>query len=241
MIYRNPTAQAFEELASNYEITVDQELQQAWGVSYPGLIDQILRFAGVQHEQKILDIATGTGLIPRTLAPMLGPGGFIIGLDITFTALRLGKNKIVSHPEEKPIALTCATATALPFSPGTFDCVICALATHHINQNELLAQASFGLKPGGKLILADVIAAPYWQFPGIKAVLRLAAYFYFFFTKSPARAWIESQAVAYVHTEKEWLSALRAHNFTSIQVSEPFKKHALASSGIIMVGIKGAI
>lgn len=241
MVNRTLTAQAFEELASNYEMTVDQELQKAWGVSYPDFVEQVLRFAGVRDEQKILDIATGTGLIPRRLVSMLGPCGCIVGLDITYTALQLGKFKIKFNRDHKAISFTCATATALPFAPGSFDCVICALATHHINQAELLEQAFAVLKPGGKLIVSDVIASPSWQFPGIKPFLRLAAYLYFFFAKSPARAWIESQAVTDIHTQKEWVSALSQHGFSGIQASRAFSKHAYASSGIILVGIKDAM
>lgn len=241
MIPPDPTAKAFQELALNYEITVDQELQKAWGVSYPGFVEQILQFAGVRGDNRVLDIATGTGLIPRTMTSMLGPGGHIVGLDITYKALRIGKIKIDSSPEEKRISLTCATALALPFAPGSFDCVICALATHHINQQELLGQVSSVLKSGGQFILADVMASPSWHFPGIKPLLRMAAFIYFLFANSPARAWVESQAVSYVHTEKEWTTALRKNNFSTIRVGKPYIQRSWAPSAIMVAATKDVV
>ena len=228
------TSKAFQELALKYESTVDQELQKAWGLGYSDFVEQLLQFAGIAGQCRVLDIATGTGLIPRTMAPRLGTGARIVGLDITYAVLEIGKSKIASSQPDPSISLTCATATALPFGPGSFDCVICALATHHIDQQALLAQISSVLKPGGQVILADVVASPSWRFPGVRTGLRLAAFIYFLLKESPARAWVESQAVSYVHTEEEWMSALRKQNFTAIRVCQPSIRRTWAPSAVMM-------
>lgn len=241
MLHSDPTAQAFQELALHYEITLDQELRKAWGMSYSGFVEQLLRFAGIQDNDRVLDIATGTGLIPRTLISMFGSEHHITGLDITYPALHIGRTKLASNRETKSITFTCATATALPFAPASFDCVICALATHHIHQHQLLEQVSSVLKPGGQVILADVSASPSWRFPGVKSCLRLAALLYFLITVSPARAWVESQAVTSVYTEKEWVTALREYNFSATRVHKPFIQHTWAPSAIMIAATKGAV
>jgi ubiquinone/menaquinone biosynthesis C-methylase UbiE len=239
-MHPNPTSKAFQELALNYEFTVNQELLKSWGVSYTDFIEQILQFAGIRDRDWILDIATGTGLIPRTVFSMPGWAGLIIGLDITFSALQFAKAKIGSSGNRTAIPLTCATALALPFASNSFDFVICALASHHIPQHQLIGQVSSVLKPGGQFILADVIASPCWRFPGVKLGLRLAAFVYFLFTVSPARAWIESMAVSQVYTEKEWMTALEKHHFSSIRVGQSSIKRTWAPAAILIAATKSA-
>lgn len=241
MLHSNPAAQAFQELSLNYELTVDQELRKSWGVSYLDFAKQLTQFAGIQNGDRILDIATGTGLIPRTLVSMFGSGGLIVGLDITYTALSIGRTKIESSCAGKPISFICANAVELPFAPASFDYVFCALATHHIPQHQLLEQVSEALKPGGQFILADVVASPSWRFPGVKSCLRLAALLYFFATVSPARAWVESQAVTHVHTEKEWVTALQMHNLSAIRVHKPAIRRTWAPAAIMMAATKSAV
>ncbi len=237
MVPSDQSTQAFQELALNYERTVDQELRKSWGVGYSGFVEQIIRYAGLRDTDIMLDIATGTAMIPRSLVNLHGHRGHIIGLDITYTVLEIGKSRLPG----KPISLTCASAVALPFAPGSFDAVICALATHHIDQSDLLWQAHRVLKPGGQLILADVTASPAWRFPGIKTGLRLAAFAYFLITVSPARAWVESQAVSYVHTEAEWAAALRKSGFANIRASKPSIQKTWAPAAILFAATKNSV
>lgn len=231
--------QAFQELANNYELTVDQELRKAWGVSYNCFVEQLLQFANVQKSETVLDLATGTGLIPRSLAAGSGSAGPFVGVDITFSALNLARKRAEPDKLDPSIAFTCASALALPFALGSFDCVICALATHHLAQDELLDQVWSVLKPKGRFILADVIASPTWSLPGVKPCLRLAAYVYFLCAASPARAWVESQAVSYVYTKEEWTRALQKHNFTSIQIFQPRLQPKWLPSGMMISALKG--
>lgn len=233
---------AFEELSREYESTVDQELRRAWSIGYAEFVQQLLSFADLHGEQRILDLATGTSLLPRSYAAQPGAAqsaaATVVGLDLTYAVLRIGQEKIQAQNLVQQIPLTCANATELPFADGSFDCVICALATHHIPFDSLIAQAERVLKPGGKLILADVVASPNWRIPGVKLLLRLAAYLYFLLKVSPARAWIEAQAVTYVHTQEEWTHALLNHHFKEIRVCHPVKPSTWAPSALMIAAQK---
>lgn len=230
--------QAFHELAEDYEATVDQELRKAWGISYSQFVALVLAFAKIPAEDHVLDLATGTGLIPRRLSAECDLRGQLVGVDITWRSVEQAKQMAKAEYSGTTIPFICASALALPFRRDSFDCVICALATHHMDWDVFLEQAAYVLKPGGKLILADVAASPFWAFPGIKACLRLAAYLYFFFTVSPARAWIESGAVSSVHTLAEWKYALQEHNFSLLQVRQLGTRNRWIPSAFLISGIK---
>jgi ubiquinone/menaquinone biosynthesis C-methylase UbiE len=234
---------AFEELSQEYEATVDQELRSAWSIGYADFVRQLLTFADLHGEQRILDLATGTSLLPRSYAAQPGAAqsagaATVVGLDLTYAVLKIGQEKIRAQNLGQQIQLTCANATDLPFADRSFDCVICALATHHIPHDFLIAQTERVLKPGGKIILADVVASPNWRIPGVKLLLRLAAYLYFLLKVSPARAWIEAQAVTYVHTQEEWTRALLKHNFNEIRVHYPATRSTWAPSAMMIAAKK---
>jgi 2-polyprenyl-3-methyl-5-hydroxy-6-metoxy-1,4-benzoquinol methylase len=116
--------QAFKELASHYEETVDEELRKFWGWSYPDFVDQLVQRISVDGTAAILDVATGTGLIPRKISCSLQTGAKIVGLDLTFAALKQARQKTEANPQPVPIYYVHATAHAMPFAPGSFDCVV---------------------------------------------------------------------------------------------------------------------
>lgn len=232
------SSKAFEELAVDYERTVDAELQKFWGFSYEGFVNYLLEHTKVHKNDCFLDLATGTSLIPRIMVRKLGLARLVVGLDITLSVLEDGKLKIKKEVSPMPISLACGSAMTLPFTPDSFDGVICALVSHHLNQAQLLAQVSTVLKPGGQFIFTDVIASPIWHFPGVKMFLRLAAFIYFLLTNSPARAWIESNAVSNVYTANQWVTALGLNGFTKIVIHRPSIRRAWAPSAILITALK---
>ena len=58
---------AFSEMAPKYELVVDSELNRFWGWSYNGFVNLLLASTPVQQQDIILDVATGTGVIPYRL------------------------------------------------------------------------------------------------------------------------------------------------------------------------------
>ncbi len=59
--------EAFTELSSHYEEAVDGELNLFWGWSYHKFLEELVNQTTFQENQKILDIATGTLVIPRKI------------------------------------------------------------------------------------------------------------------------------------------------------------------------------
>jgi len=232
---------AFSEIAAKYEQVVDGELQKFWGWSYDGFIENLINLTSITPNDRILDIASGTAVIPLKLAERGKTGGKIVGLDITYAMLARGKQKIEKCGQQNLISLVCGDALALPFCNGMFDLIICGLATHHLNVNVLLNEIERLLRPGGRLAIADVGGAAAWRLPLVSNMIRTATFFYFLPREGLARARIESAALSNVLTPEEWHGRLSTRKFKSIQVTELPKSHAWAPAPLVMLAEKIAV
>jgi ubiquinone/menaquinone biosynthesis C-methylase UbiE len=229
---------AFTDLAPRYEQVVDGELRRFWGWSYEAFVERLLALAPVSAGDVVLDVATGTAVIPRKLSTRVEPTGRIVGLDITLAMLRHGQKAIQSGGSSSNINLTCASAMAMPYLEGTFDVVICALATHHMVVRQMLSEMRRVLKAGGHLAVADVAAAPSWRRPGIKTLLRAATFLYFLPGQGIARAWAESDAVSHVHTADEWRVILAESGFLETDVIQLASNHSWSPAPLVIKATK---
>lgn len=226
--------EAFEELSPRYEEVVDAELNLFWGWRYAEFIDTLLEHTTILPDDHVLDIATGTGVIPTTIASNGKPDFPLHGLDITFGMLKRARAKFQAvHPED-PIELTCASAMEMPYAPGSFNLAICALATHHMHVPSLLSEMHRVLDDDGRIAVADVGSSPMWRIPGVRMLLRIGALIFFLFRENWDRAWAEALAVSHVRTGKEWESILKETGFTEISMQRLKSKYRWIPDPIIM-------
>lgn len=200
---------------------MNSELRLFWGIDYYGFIGEVLGEIRLDDPQKrILDIATGTGFIPRYFRERRNADNSITGLDITFEMLLNGKKSLSKNGSIKGIDLVCASAHDMPFKQASFDVAICCLATHHMSVGKLLSQIQYGLRPGGKVFIGDVGGSARWKIGFIRNVIKIFAFFYFLFAENFSRAKAESGAVANVMTSEEWYNRIIANNFENIKIRE---------------------
>ena len=211
--------EAFTELAPRYENTVDNELQKFWGLSYKDFIDTLINKTKTNTGEKILDVATGTCLIPRRLVENQR-NVIISGIDITFDMLKNGKEKIKKIGANSFISLTTGDAMLMPFRSNIFDVVMCGLATHHMDVPKLLREVFRILKPDGRFSLGDVGGSKLWKFPLIQFFIKILAFFYFLFTENIDRAWAEAKAVTNVQTAESWEEILLEIGYSHIKIQK---------------------
>ena len=72
---------------------------------------------------RALDIACGTGVVARHLAPRLGEHGAIVALDMNPAMLAVARS--LPAPSGAPIDWRLASAAPLPFDAETFDTIVC--------------------------------------------------------------------------------------------------------------------
>jgi len=109
----------------------------------------------VPHPTAILDIGCGTGRLLRATASRF-PSARLVGVD---AAEGMVTQAIASLPPGMEIQFQRAVAESLPFPDGSFDLVFSTMTFHHWSDQEKgVAEVRRVLTPGGRWLLADVVA-----------------------------------------------------------------------------------
>ncbi len=233
MTARDHVLEAFTELATSYSTTMDKELNQYWGISYPAFVDQLVKKAAVKPEEKVLDIATGTAVIPIQLSSPGRRKEPVVGLDITPAMLYHGRQVIKGHRTANKIDLVCASAMDMPFASGLFDVIICALGTHHMNVPRMLSEAKRLLSPSGRLVISDVGATAFWRSVPGKLLIRILMLEYGLINHS-ARSQAELEAFHNVRTAKEWAALLNQFGYAKVRIEEIKPRYPWFPSGLTL-------
>jgi len=222
---RENIIETFSELSPRYEEVVDLELVTFWGWHYHDFIDFMLNRTQITSSDKILDIATGTGVVPRKLIHREELHHPVNGFDITFKMLSNAKKKVKDAEITDKVNLTCASAMQMPYKNSSFSLVICALATHHMNVDEMLSEIHRVLEDNGKLVMADVGASPLWKIPGVSFLISVLGFIYFLFKENLSRALAEAMSLKNIRTDADWIADLTKWGFSEIQVEKLDSKY----------------
>jgi ubiquinone/menaquinone biosynthesis C-methylase UbiE len=212
--------EAFTELTPRYEQVVDSELNRFWGWSYAGFVNLLLSSVPIQPQDIILDVATGTGVIPSLLERAGHPLNQVHGLDITMSMLLRAKHRLGNQAGHVEQHLACASAMDMPYANSSFTQVVCGLATHHMDVNKLLQESVRILQSGGKLTIADVGGSNVLKVPGMKFFVRSVLFVYFILAENISRAWAEAGAVANVLSKEDWTVILLKSGFRNIVIQK---------------------
>lgn len=118
----------------------------------------LLNFAKLPQGLRILDVGTGIGLLPILLAE--DGAQAVVGIDISPEMLEQAEFSRLSRLNEATarVSYRLAPASALPFRDESFDAVTMRLVLNHTRRpDRLLKEAVRVLKPGGVLILAELL------------------------------------------------------------------------------------
>ncbi|MEH1800764.1 MAG: methyltransferase domain-containing protein [Nostoc sp.] len=97
------------------------------GTRHPLEAKLLLEFVPLNSGQKILDVATGTGLLAIAAAEKVGSEGYVVGIDMTPEMLHQARQKITAVKLQN-IELIEADAEYFNFSDSSFDVVFCCEA-----------------------------------------------------------------------------------------------------------------
>lgn len=83
----------------------------------------LLEYAAPQRGERVLDLACGTGIVARNVAPIVGAEGAVIGLDINSEMLAVARK--LAPPDGASIEWRAGDAEALDLPDDAFDLVLC--------------------------------------------------------------------------------------------------------------------
>ncbi|HEX2059677.1 MAG TPA: class I SAM-dependent methyltransferase [Thermoanaerobaculia bacterium] len=111
---------------------------------------EALKRAGLERGMRLLDLASGTGVVARAAAELTGEPRAIVGMDPSIGMLRSG---VTRSPKVQ------APAEALPFASQSFDRISIGFALRHFaDLGVVFSECHRVLRPGGKLLILEITA-----------------------------------------------------------------------------------
>ena len=153
--FRYPTgASALRMLG--YEETILSLLPESVQAVYCG-VGNPFSLGAIDPGMAVIDIGCGAGVDTLFAALIVGPGGRVVGVDITPEMVERAKANLkqVKLPN---VSLYQVSAEQLDFPPEGFDVAISnGVLNLVVNKETALAEIYKVLKPGGRLMLADQV------------------------------------------------------------------------------------
>jgi ubiquinone/menaquinone biosynthesis C-methylase UbiE len=150
-------------MKSHQEIIIDQFTRQAIPFtqvpahSNEESLRLLIQVAGLFHEDDVLDVACGSGIVACAFAPL---ANHVTGIDITPAMLEqaqsMAKQRGLSN-----LTWQQGDIESLPFADARFSLVLSRYAFHHfLNPKVVLEEMIRVCRPGGRILIADVALPP---------------------------------------------------------------------------------
>jgi demethylmenaquinone methyltransferase/2-methoxy-6-polyprenyl-1,4-benzoquinol methylase len=146
----------FSSVASKYDVMNDamsMGIHRIWK-------DAMMDWLAPRADQKLLDVAGGTGDISFRFLKRAGSGHSTV-LDITESMLIEGRKRAEADQMAASLDWVVGDAMALPFEDNTFDVYTISFGIRNVTRpQEALNEAYRVLKPGGRLMVLEFSQIP---------------------------------------------------------------------------------
>ena len=104
------------------------------------------------HCEKALELGCGTGVFTRLLAARAQQ---VLAVDLSPQMIRLAREQSIAYPN---IEYVTGDVMRLALPAESYDCIVSLATLHHLPQEQAVLKMKGALKPGGVLIIHDLVA-----------------------------------------------------------------------------------
>lgn len=117
---------------------------------------RFLRFCRIAPGWRVVEVGSGSGVVARDLATLVGPRGHVIGLDRSRVVLAAARRRAREERLDGRLEFRLGDAGALPFRTGRFDCALAVTVLLHVARPQaMLCELVRVTRPGGVVGLQD--------------------------------------------------------------------------------------
>jgi tRNA (cmo5U34)-methyltransferase len=197
------------------------------------VLDCLLAMSGPREADACVDLGAGTGFVTSAIAPLVSS---VLAVDIS-PAMAYSLTERMTRAGLRNVRAEVADLRELRLPPGSADLIVSSYALHHLrdaDKRALTAEAARWLRPGGRIVIADMMFGRGTSERDRRILRQKVAVFA---AKGPAGWWRIAKnlgryglGVGHEHpaTPQFWQAALREAGFTDV-VFEP----VVAEAGIV--------
>jgi SAM-dependent methyltransferase len=116
------------------------------------VVENVIVRASLASGQRVLDLGTGTGTVAEQAASIVGPGGHVVGVDISREMLELAQQRVAARGLQN-VTFREGRAEALPAETADSDVVLASLSLMYVIDRAAAArEIARVLRPGGRLV-----------------------------------------------------------------------------------------
>jgi demethylmenaquinone methyltransferase/2-methoxy-6-polyprenyl-1,4-benzoquinol methylase len=150
---REHLIETYRRKAKHYDLT--SQLYPAPGYPQRSQRLRAVRALGLRPGDTVVDIACGTGLNFPLIQRAIGPGGRIVGVDLTDAMLAQARRRIEAN-DWRNISLVHADAAEFDF-PAEVSAILSTYALTQVPEcGEVIALGAAALSPGGRWVVLDL-------------------------------------------------------------------------------------
>ena len=173
---RDRLIETYRKKAKHYDVT--SRLYPVPGYPHQGQRLRAVQALGLHSGDSVIDLACGTGLNFPLIEDVIGPGGRIIGVDLTDAMLAQAQDRIEAHGWSN-VTLVQADAAEYGF-PTQAQAILSTYALTQVPEcAQVIARGAAALSGGGRWVVLDVKVpgnTPRWLAQlGIAAIRPFAA------------------------------------------------------------------
>jgi ubiquinone/menaquinone biosynthesis C-methylase UbiE len=126
------------------------------GEAFAQVLDRLIRLSSPEPTDACVDLGAGTGFVATALAPRVSS---VLAVDIS-PAMAASLAERAARDGLDNVSTEVSDLRQFRLPPASVDLVVSSYALHHLPDAEkrtLVAQAAHWLRPGGRLVIADMM------------------------------------------------------------------------------------